>query len=406
MNMKRIIFHIDVNNAFLSWSAINYLKQGSNIDIRTIPSIIAGDESKRRGVVLAKSPIAKKYGIKTAETIYTAKKKCQHLKIFPPNFEWYKKESANMYKYLCQYTPIIQRYSIDECFIDLTGTKYIYKDYLSLAYKIKNDIKNKFGFTVNIGIGNNKLCAKMASDFEKPDKVHTLYNNEIKTKMWPLPIEDLLMVGKKTAEKMRSLNINKIGDLANTDINLLKKYFKNQAQVYKNYALGIDDSKVESIKPKAKSISITETLPYDYNDKLKLQHVLLKQTEEISRILREKKEYTQTIAVTYKNKNFEKYSHQIKLDTPINKTEEIYDTIIDIFNQSWKEDPIRNIGIRLSDFTNIKKTQISLFDNQIEYNKSKEENIQHIIDHINNKYGSSSILKASYKITENEDIDI
>lgn len=132
----------------------------------------------------------------------------------------------------------------------------------------------------------------------------------------------------------------------------------------------------------------------------------MKQTEEISRILREKKEYTQTIAVTYKNKNFEKYSHQIKLDTPINKTEEIYDTIIDIFNQSWKEDPIRNIGIRLSDFTNIKKTQISLFDNQIEYNKSKEENIQHIIDHINNKYGSSSILKASYKITENEDIDI
>lgn len=402
MNKKRIIFHIDVNNAFLSWSAVHYLQEGSKVDIRTIPSIIAGDESKRRGVVLAKSPVAKKYGVKTAETIYSAKKKCPNLKVYPPNFQWYKKESDNMYKYLCQYTPIIERYSIDECFIDLTGTQYIYKDYISLAYKIKNDIKNKFGFTVNVGIGNSKLCAKMASDFEKPDKVHTLYNEEIKIKMWPLPIEDLLMVGKKTAEKMRTLNINKIGDLANTDIELLKKHFKNQAQFYKSYALGIDESKVEAKKAKAKSISITETLPYDYNDKLKLQHVLLKQTEEISRILREKKEYAQTVAITYKNKNFEKYSHQIKLDTPINKTEELYNIILEIFNKSWKEDAIRNIGIRLSDLTNAKKTQISLFETQTENNTKQEDKIQNIIDDINKKFGSSSILPASFKITEND----
>ena len=396
---KRIIFHIDANNAFLSWSATYYLKEGYKQDIRKIPSVIAGDESKRHGVVLAKSPIAKKMGIQTAETIFSARKKCPNLKVFPPNFEWYKIQSDNMYKYLSKYTPIIERYSIDECFIDLTGTNYMYSDYYKLALKIKEDIKESFGFTVNVGIGNNKLCAKMASDFEKPDKVHTLYKEEIKEKMWPLPIEDLLMVGKKTSEKMRSLNINKIGDLANTDIEELKRHFKNQAQFYKDYALGIDDSKVEDRKSQSKSISITETLPYDYKDKEKLKDVLLKQTEEISLELRNKKIYAHTISITYKNKNFDKYSHQIKLDTPINSPEDIYAIVLQIFKKSYKEDPIRNIGIRVSNLTNIKKTQISLFENDYEKN-IEQEKIQSLIDDINMKYGKLSVLKASTKALE------
>lgn len=191
---KRIIFHIDVNNAFLSWTAVHKLKSGEKLDIRKIPSVIGGDEKTRHGIVLAKSPVAKKFGIKTAETLYSARKKCPNLKVFPSEFDWYYEQSNNMYNYLCTYTPIIERFSIDECFLDLTGTSLLYKNYEELAYKIKDDIKKQFGFTVNVGIGNNKLCAKMASDFEKPDKVHTLYKKEIQDKMWPLPIEDLFMV--------------------------------------------------------------------------------------------------------------------------------------------------------------------------------------------------------------------
>ena len=201
--MKRIIFHIDVNNAFLSWSAVKLLSEGYKIDIRQIPSIIGGDESSRHGIVLAKSPVAKKYGIKTAETIYSARKKCPDLKIFPPNMEYYKEMSKKMIDYISNYSPDLEQFSIDECFLDLTGTTYLYDDILTLAYKIKDEIFKKFGFTVNIGIGNNKLCAKMASDFEKPNKVHTLYENEIANKMWPLPIEDLFMVGEKTANRLK-----------------------------------------------------------------------------------------------------------------------------------------------------------------------------------------------------------
>ena len=162
---ERLIFHIDVNNAFLSWTAVLLLKQGYKQDIRTIPAIIAGSESERRGIVLAKSPVAKKMGIKTAETIYQAKKKCPNLQIFPPNHRWYYQESKKLFEYLSQYSPLLEKFSIDECFLDMTGTNYLYKDYYQLAIKIKEEIKEKFGFTVNIGIGNNKLCAKMASDF-------------------------------------------------------------------------------------------------------------------------------------------------------------------------------------------------------------------------------------------------
>ena len=174
---EKIIFHIDVNNAFLSWTAVYLLNHGFQKDIRLVASVIGGDEKSRRGIVLAKSPIAKKYGINTAETLYSAREKCKNLEIYPPNYKWYYEKSLELMKYLSQYSPIQEQLSVDECFLDMTGMKYLYKDLIQLAHQIKDEIKNKFGYTVNIGIANNKLCAKMASDFEKPDKVHTLFKD-------------------------------------------------------------------------------------------------------------------------------------------------------------------------------------------------------------------------------------
>ena len=284
---ERIIFHIDVNNAFLSWTAVQLLEEGYNIDIRTIPAIIAGDESKRHGIVLAKSPIAKKYGIVTAETIYQAKMKCPNLKIFSPNHEIYQRKSKQLMNYLKTFTPIMEQFSIDECFLDMTGTKYLYTNHLELAYKIKDEIKEKFGFTVNVGIGNNKLCAKMASDFEKPDKVHTLLKSEIKEKLWPLPVNDLFMCGKKTSIELNKMNIYTIKDLAEYDFQKLEKKFKSQAKYLKQAAWGIDESKVEERKDKRQSISTTRTLPHDEENKEKLKEVLFVQTEDVCRQLRE-----------------------------------------------------------------------------------------------------------------------
>ena len=394
--MERIIFHIDVNNAFLSWTAVELLKKGYKQDIRKIPSIIGGDETKRHGIVLAKSPVAKKMGIVTAETIYSAKKKCKNLQIFEPNFKLYNEQSNIMYEYLTQYTPNIERYSIDECFLDMTGTNLIYKDYIELAYNIKEEIKNKFGFTVNVGIGNNKLCAKMASDFEKPDKVHTLFENEIEEKMWPLPVGDLFMIGKKTADILNKYNIKTIKDLAVTNINLLKDNFKNQAQFFKNSANGIDYSEVVSRSAKSTSISTTETLPYDYKDIDKLKEILFIQAEDVSRRLRKQQEYASTVAVIYKNNLFENYTRQTKMTKQTNQTIDIYNEAVKILESTWKRDPIRLIGIRISGFSEKKEEQISLFEINKEETDKKEE-FQNIIDSINDKFGKNSIVPASIK---------
>ena len=394
----RIIFHIDVNNAFLSWTAVLLLKKGYRQDIRKIPSIIGGDEKQRRGIVLAKSPIAKKFGIKTAETIYSAKKKCPQLQNFSPNYSWYYKKSNELYNYLCNYTPLIERYSIDECFLDMTGTNYLYNDYEQLAYKIKNDIKEKFGYTVNVGIGNNKLCAKMASDFEKPDKVHTLYKEEIKNKLWPLPVGDLFMVGKRSSELLNKLNIITIEQLANTDYKKLERYFKNQAKYLKEAAMGIDDTKVEPRSSKTTSISISETLPYDYTEEEKLKEILFRQTEEVTRQLRKQKQYTRTVAVIYKNDQFNNYSSQAKLKNPTNNTKEIYKLVIEIFKKSYKKDPIRLIGVRLADLSSTKESQLTLFDDNENDDIEKDNEIQKTIDNINEKFGKSLIAPASLKI--------
>lgn len=391
--MERIIFHIDVNNAFLSWTAVLLLKNGYKEDIRKIPSIIGGDEKQRRGIVLAKSPIAKKFGIKTAETIYQAKRKCPSIKNFPPNYDWYYEKSRELVAYLSNYSPQIEQYSVDECFLDMTGTSYLYKDHLKLAYDIKKDIKEKFGYTVNVGIGNNRLCAKMASDFEKPDKVHTLYKDEIETKLWPLPVGDLLMVGKKSSALLNKLNIYTIGDLAKTDSKKLERYFKNQTKYLKEAAWGIDNSKVEPRSSKTTSISTTETLPYDHTDEEKLKEVLFRQTEDVTRQLRKHEQYAKTVAVIYKNNQFKSYSAQTKLNNPTNNTKEIYKAVIEVFDKNYKKDPIRLIGVRLADLSDNKDKQLSLFDEEVQEEADTE--IQKTIDDINQKFGKSLITPAS-----------
>ncbi|HIS38241.1 MAG TPA: DNA polymerase IV [Candidatus Onthousia faecavium] len=400
--MPRIIFHIDVNNAFLSWSAIYLLQHGYKQDIRKIPAVIGGDESARKGIVLAKSPIAKKYGIVTAETLYSARNKCKSLQVFPPNYTFYKEQSKKLYNYLASYTPLIEQYSIDECFLDLTGTTLLYgNDYVSLAHKIKDEIKEKFGFTVNVGIGENKLCAKMASDFEKPDKVHTLYLNEIETKMWPLKVDDLFMLGKSSAKKLNELGIYTIKDLANADLNLLRRYFKSSGDYFKQAALGLDYSKVEPRNSKNKCISVSRTLPYDVVKKEDLLKILFSETEEVSFTLRTQKLYTKTIAVTYRNNLFRNYSHQITLDNETNATEEIYKQVKLIFENSWQEDPIRNIGIRLSDLKDKALSQLSLFE---ESDIKVEDKVEEVMDSIIKKYGKGSVIRASKK-EENYNIE-
>ncbi len=392
MEKKRIIFHVDVNNAFLSWTAVKMLEEGSTLDIRTIPSVIGGDEENRHGIVLAKSPIAKKYGIKTAETLYEARRKCPSLKTYPSDHDYYKMKSNELYQYFLTITPNVEPFSIDESFLDMSGMRYLHKDLIQFAYEMKEEIKKRFGYTVNIGIANCKLCAKMASDFEKPDKVHTLFDEEIPSKMWPLPVEALFMVGKSTSEKLKQLGIKTIGDLASKDLNYLRKYFKSFAVTLHEYANGIDNSLVGKKKTESKSISTTETLSTDVVDKNILKKILLKQVDEVGRDLRRQGFYASTIAVILRTKDFVDYSHQTKLVNATNVNEEIYKTVCQLLDHVYRGEPIRLIGVRLADFTKERIKQVSLFERPSDV---ENEKVQKTMDEINDRFGSTSIIPAS-----------
>ena len=398
--MERLIFHIDVNNAFLSWTAVDLLAKGYPIDIRNIPSVIGGDEESRRGIVTAKSPVAKKMGIVTAESLYTARKKCPNLKVFKGDYQLYTKNSNDLYSYFCQFTDKIERYSIDECFLDMTGTELLYPDPIALAYKMKDEIHEKFGYTVNVGVANNKLCAKMASDFEKPDRVHTLFSYEVEKKMWPLPVGDLFMIGKASSKSLLDMGIKTIGDLAKYDISILKRKFKSMGDMMHEYANGIDFSEVIPRLNRNKSISTTETLPKDIDNIKDMKKILLKQANKIGRELRNLNIYAKTIAVIFKTNDFVSYTHQMKLVNPINVTSDIYKYAIEVLEKGYRGDPIRLIGIRAADLTSDSNFQISIFDTPNVISNSK---IQKVLDNIADKYGDSIIVPASMKVCDKDE---
>ncbi|MBQ1813137.1 MAG: DNA polymerase IV [Bacilli bacterium] len=386
--MERIIMHIDVNNAFLSWTAVDLLKHGHK-DIRNEYSVIGGDESKRRGIVLSKSTPAKKKGVKTAETIYQARKKCPNLKVYPPNHKLYKEMSNKLFELLSKYTNDIEVVSIDECFLDYGKVKKIYGDEVSFAYKIKDEIYNTLGFTVNVGIANNKLCAKMASDFSKPNKVHTLYMNEVKEKMWPLPIGDLYGIGKSSEIKLKNLKINTIEDLALADSKLLRPYFKNQTDHIINIANGIDDSRVISEESDRTSISTTETLIYDYDDINEINKELKEISSRLSKELKKKNKYCYTIAIIIKDMYFKTTTRQTKLKNSTNNEDTIYEVSTKLFKDNWDSTPVRLIGIRLDSLTERNDYQISLFENAVD--KIESDKLNKTIDYLKEKYGNNII---------------
>lgn len=389
-SMKKQILHIDVNNAFLSWTAVEKLKQGSQIDIREIPAIIGGDETKRSGIVLAKSMKAKEFGIRTAETIYQAKIKCPNVQIFESDFKIYRKYSDALYHLLLQYTDKIERFSIDECFLDMTN--YLMKDTLfNKAKQISKRVKEELGFTVNVGVANNKLLAKMASDFEKPNKVHTLYQNEIQNKMWKLPAEDLFMVGRKSIGKLRQLGIKTIGDIARYDKNILIKKFGKHGRIMWEYANGIDDSEVVYEQEIPKGIGNSITLPEDVYNINKLNEILLALTEQVGFRLRKYKLLAGVVNVQIRTKDFKNFSHQRKLDKPTNVTKEIYETAKNLLEELHQNRAVRLIGLRVDKLINEDEVQISLFDTN---NNKKQEKLDKVMDDLKKKYGYGKITRA------------
>ena len=391
MEKQTQILHVDVNNAFLSWTALDRLSQGEKVDIREIEAVIGGDETKRSGIVLAKSMKAKRKGVCTGETLYQARIKCPNLQVFRGDYKSYKKHSNDLYKILLQYTEKIERFSIDECFLDMTD--YLGNDtLLNKAYEINKRIKKELGFTVNVGVAHNKLLAKMASDFTKPDKVHTLFEEEIATKMWPLPVSELFMLGRKTIPKLYNMRIKTIGDLAKQDKMLMIKKFGKHGLLMWEYANGIDKSAVNYLEEKPKGIGNSVTLPQDICSEEEIQRVLLTLAEQVTYRLRRYNMYANVVNVQLRTKEFKDFSHQKKLMNPASNTKEIYSLAKELLHEMYKKGTfIRLVGLRVDNLVEKDEMQLSLFSNEEE---EKQEKLDKVVDELKNKYGYGSITRA------------
>lgn len=396
--MTPVIFHIDVNSAFLSWTAVEQLKKGAAQDLREIPAIIGGDQKSRRGVVLAKSIQAKKYGIRTGEPVANAFRKCPNLVMEAPDHTMYREKSHELMEYLRTFTKEIEQVSVDECYMDFTSVSWKYHSSIDAALEIKNGVKKKFGFTVNVGISSNKLLAKMASDFEKPDKIHTLFPEEIQVKMWPLPLGDLFMAGHSSVETLNKLEIFTIGDLARADLELISLHLKSHGRMLWEYANGIDHSLVHTQQAEAKGVGNSTTLAEDAKSLEEVSPVFERLAESVSRRLKKAGHRAGMVSMEIKYYNFQKFSHQKQLMKPSNDKEVLFRTAVELFEESWNGEPVRLLGIRTAKLVDESEPeQLSIFD--IELPKEMDEKHKKAklaMEEIQARYGKDAVVKGVF----------
>lgn len=403
--MKPIIFHIDVNSAFLSWEAAYRIHHmGEKTDLRKEVAAVGGDAALRHGIILAKSIPAKQYQIHTGESIVEALQKCPALKLVPPNYGLYESCSAAFMEILRRYSPCVEQYSIDEAFVDMSGTENLWGTPTEAADRIRRQIREELGFTVNIGISENKLLAKMASDFRKPDQVHTLWRSEIKTKLWPLPVSDLFFVGRATAKKLLNLGLCTVGDLAECDPAILKAHLKKHGEVIWAFANGMDASIVQPQPPDHKGYGNSTTIAFDVSDASTAKLVLLALSETVGTRLRAAGVCAEVIAIGIKTFDFQYASRQMTLRNATNITAEIHRYACRLFDSLWDGTPIRHLGIhtsRISDKVTIR--QLDLFDTvnftsrvppKLHYEKL--EKMDETVDAIRKQYGIDAVKRAVF----------
>lgn len=394
--MERIIFHIDVNSAFLSWTAVEKCRQNPEaVDLRTIPSIIGGDQKSRHGIVLAKSTPAKKYKIQTAEPISQALQKCPFLVIEPSDHALYKRFSKKFVDFLLTLTDQVEQVSIDECYLDFTGIAHRYESPVAAAAYIRDSIRGSYGFTVNVGISSNKLLAKMASDFEKPDKTHTLFPHEIRDKMWPLPVSDLFMAGRASVETLQKLEILTIGNLAKADPDVLSLHLKSHGRLLWEYANGVDDSPLVSEPPEAKGVGNSVTLPRDVTTAREAKDILKSLSEKVASRLRASGQCASSVCVEIKYHTFVSVSHQTALHTPTSSGDIIYQQSCTLFDALWDHNPIRLLGIRTTKLSAADEpVQIDLFGLKDIEKDTRQQKLEDALKKVRQKYGDNIVKRG------------
>lgn len=394
--MEPIILHVDVNSAYLAWSAVWDLSHGAALDLRTVPAIVGGDPENRHGIVLAKSSPAKEYGIVTGESLFSALAKCPSLVIVPPRYRVYMQASDALVEILSRYSPVLERYSIDECFLDMGQLERAQA--MAAAESIRCTVRAELGFTVNVGIGTNKLSAKMASDFTKPDRVHTLYPEEVPGKLHPLPIEDLFMVGPALAKKLRNMNLKTIGDLARCDRKFLDVRFGKIGMVIWNFAWGRDASRVNPEGSlEAKGMGNSTTLPRDIQDAEACHKTILSLLETLVPRLRAAGFHTTCIAVHYTTADFKTRRHQKQLQNQTDSITFIYEIATRLFDAIWEGQPIRKIGVSFTRLKSSQVVQLSMLDLE---KTQKLERLDDAVAGIRERFGDESLIRGSFVASE------
>lgn len=390
--MAKIYFHVDVNSAFLSWSALKLLRAGETLDLRTVPSAVGGDEEKRHGVVLAKSGPAKKFGVRTGESLFSARLKCPQLIVTPPDFDFYVQNSKALIAILHDYSPDVEQYSIDEAFLDMTGTEALFGPPLQTAHAIRQRVRRELGFTVNIGVAPNRLLAKMASDFEKPDKVHTLYPEEVPEKMWPLPVGALFGVGPSAVKKLNHWGILTIGDLARSERRLIVDLFGARGDTLWNYANGREADPVTKQHTRDNTYGNSVTLPKDLTRPEQADATMLALCDSVGRRLRGDGRTARVVTVQVVDNAFRRRSHQTTLPDPTNSTDRLYAVAMELLRQMWPQRPVRLVGVSAEKTGTDQFEQLDLFTDTSR--RQKQEALDRTADALRRKYGGAAVTRA------------
>ena len=394
----RIIFHVDANSAFLSWSAAYRVKVlGETEDLRDVPSVVAGDKESRHSIILAKSAPAKKYGIQTGEPLFLALEKCPELKIVQPDYELYVAASRHFVEMLRQFSPCVEQYSIDEAWVDMTGTQRLWGSPRLAAEKMRQRINDELGFTVNIGISSNKLLAKMAGDFEKPNKVHTLFPEEVASKFWPLPVRDLFLVGAATERKLNMLAIYTIGDLAGTDVNILKKRLGKHGETIWHFANGRNADAVTPEPAEAKGFGNSVTTAQDVTTRHDAHQVILSLCETVAMRMRKDGKCGSCISVHLRTNEFRHFSHQAMLRGATNITKEIFEAACRVFDEAWDGvTPLRQLGVQMTRLSNEPYQQYDLFSGMSPQQFERKLKLDETVDALRDKFGEDIIRRAKF----------
>ncbi len=395
---RRVIFHVDANSAFLSWTAAYRVKVlGETTDLRDIPSVVAGDRESRHSIILAKSAPAKKYGIQTGEPLFLALEKCPDLVVVPPDYPLYVEASRHFVEILRQFSPCVEQYSIDEAWVDMTGTERLFGAPRLAAEAMRERIHQELGFTVNVGISTNKLLAKMAGDLEKPNKVITLFPEEMEMKMWPLPVRDLFSVGAATQKKLNRMGIYTIGDLANADVKLLKKRFGKVGETIWHFANGRSADAVLAAPTENKGYGNSVTTADDVTTAAQAYRVLLGLCETVGMRLRQDGMCGGCICVQMRTNEFHTFTHQARLHGATNITEELFREACKVFDEAWDGvTPLRQLGVQLTHLAKQPYQQFDLFSDTTPEQYERKLRLDETVDALRDKFGEDVIRRAKF----------